>query len=114
MRARRRGWSSANVRRSTWIGEWRGPAKWHVERPKGIEPSPSVWKTEALPLSYGRAGPSERDPASAYRVGPPAPRRARGGSMHLHWPRHGVWRSLVAHSLWERGAVGSNPATPTV
>ena len=26
---------------------------------------------------------------------------------------HGVWRSLVAHSLWERGAVGSNPATPT-
>jgi hypothetical protein len=25
-----------------------------------------------------------------------------------------VWRSLVAHSLWERGAVGSNPATPTV
>ena len=28
--------------------------------------------------------------------------------------RHGVWRSLVAHSLWERGAVGSNPATPTV
>jgi hypothetical protein len=24
-----------------------------------------------------------------------------------------VWRSLVAHSLWERGAVGSNPATPT-
>ena len=26
----------------------------------------------------------------------------------------GVWRSLVAHSLWERGAVGSNPATPTV
>ena len=26
---------------------------------------------------------------------------------------NGVWRSLVAHSLWERGAVGSNPATPT-
>src|SRR3954468_7301394 len=26
---------------------------------------------------------------------------------------HGVWRSLVAHPLWERGAVGSNPATPT-
>lgn len=25
----------------------------------------------------------------------------------------GVWRSLVAHSLWVRGAVGSNPATPT-
>src|SRR5574342_1157562 len=27
-----------------------------VERPTGIEPAPSVWKTEALPLSYGRAG----------------------------------------------------------
>ncbi len=25
----------------------------------------------------------------------------------------GVWRSLVAHSLWVRGVVGSNPATPT-
>src|SRR5262245_10998829 len=33
------------------------PAKTWVERPKGIEPSPSVWKTEALPLSYGRALP---------------------------------------------------------
>jgi hypothetical protein len=26
----------------------------HVERLKGIEPSSSVWKTEALPLSYSR------------------------------------------------------------
>ena len=26
---------------------------------------------------------------------------------------HGVWRSLVAHLLWEQGAAGSNPATPT-
>jgi len=25
----------------------------------------------------------------------------------------GVWRSLVAHLLWEQGVVGSNPATPT-
>ena len=32
---------------------------------------------------------------------------------HLDSVRHGVWRSLVAHPLWERGAVGSNPATPT-
>ena len=25
----------------------------------------------------------------------------------------GVWRSLVAHVLWEHGAAGSNPVTPT-
>src|SRR5437899_667568 len=31
-----------------------------LERPTGIEPAPSVWKTEALPLSYGRAAPARR------------------------------------------------------
>ncbi len=25
----------------------------------------------------------------------------------------GVWRSLVAHLLWEQGVGGSNPLTPT-
>ena len=31
-----------------------------VERATGIEPAPSVWKTEALPLSYARTGGSHR------------------------------------------------------
>lgn len=26
--------------------------------------------------------------------------------------KHGHWRSLVAHSLWERGVEGSNPSCP--
>lgn len=29
-----------------------------MERPEGIEPSSSVWKTVALPLSYSRLEPS--------------------------------------------------------
>ena len=28
-------------------------------------------------------------------------------------PLVGVWRSLVAHLLWEQGVQGSNPCTPT-
>ena len=40
-----------------------------------------------------------------------AARNSRGGPAYTR--SDGVWRSLVAHSLWERGAVGSNPATPT-
>ena len=31
----------------------------------------------------------------------------------LH-PVHGMWRSLVAHLLWEQGVAGSNPAIPTI
>ena len=30
-----------------------------------------------------------------------------------HGLQIGVWRSLVAHVLWEHGAAGSNPVTPT-
>ena len=33
-----------------------GPTRVGVRRLKGIEPSSSVWKTEALPLSYSRSG----------------------------------------------------------
>ena len=28
-------------------------------------------------------------------------------------PTNGLWRSLVAHLLWEQGVAGSNPASPT-
>src|SRR6185312_6043628 len=48
------------------------------------------------------------------RLGPPSlPVTAAQRRGRLDSGRHGVWRSLVAHPLWERGAVGSNPATPT-
>ena len=31
-----------------------------------------------------------------------------------HNKKHGMWRSLVAHLLWEQGVAGSNPAIPTI
>ena len=34
-------------------------------------------------------------------------------SGYLVMQSFGTWRSLVAHPLWERGVVGSNPAVPT-
>jgi hypothetical protein len=50
----------------------------------------------------------------ALPIGSPSPPvTAAGLGGRLHSAGHGVWRSLVAHPLWERGAVGSNPATPT-
>ena len=33
--------------------------------------------------------------------------------MVVGFPGIGVWRSPVAHLLWEQGAGGSNPLTPT-
>ena len=58
----------------------------------------------------GRAVADHQEPArDAGRICP-APVIAR---VRLDLCGHGVWRSLVAHPLWERGAVGSNPATPT-
>src|SRR5439155_17132264 len=97
-RARR--WSPAGRVKAQELGRRLGPGPSTGERATGIEPAPSVWKTETLPLSYAREGPQ--------RTG-----RQPGAPSAYTSPRHGVWRSLVAHSLWERGAVGSNPATPT-
>ncbi len=34
--------------------------------------------------------------------------------MVVRFPGIGVWRSPVAHLLWEQGAGGSNPLTPTI
>ena len=38
------------------------------------------------------------------------PRLVQGAAGSLEF---GVWRSLVAHLLWEQGVGGSNPSTPT-
>src|SRR6266480_4414059 len=96
-----------------------------MERATGIEPAPSVWKTETLPLSYARGAPmTVPGPASDSRsalIGTTARETRRSGRHRMQFAAArtlsplapGVWRSLVAHSLWERGAVGSNPATPT-
>ncbi len=98
-----------------------------MERATGIEPAWPAWKAGALPLSYARA-PSDDgvyQPSGA-ACGLPDRHALRGNGVDGHKGAaigcgraaarrrcHGVWRSLVAHSLWERGAVGSNPATPT-
>src|SRR3989304_2750573 len=36
-----------------------------------------------------------------------------GGAWGLRQCPPGLWRSLVAHLLWEQGVAGSNPASPT-
>ena len=46
-----------------WSTEW-GQAQ--LERLKGIEPSSSVWKTEALPLSYSRVFRNGEHNAAAF------------------------------------------------
>src|SRR6478736_5173264 len=95
----------------------------------GIEPASSVWKTEALPLSYIRAGPPGRAAGPGYRLAGAPPRHARRPG-HAGWTGRttgrtggvrratrlrpdGMWRRLVARPLWERKVVGSNPAIPT-
>jgi hypothetical protein len=40
-------------------------------------------------------------------------RNDRSGGSALYTLPGGTWRSLVARSLWEREAAGSNPAVPT-
>src|SRR3712207_976325 len=90
-----------------------------LERVTGIEPAWPAWKAGALPLSYARVL-RNGGAAQAYllRASPWTGAVAeavtwRSRRLRLHNWCTGVWRSLVAHSLWERGAVGSNPATPT-
>src|SRR5688500_8982449 len=88
-----------------------------------IELTPSVWKTEALPLSYARVHPDHAGtPHQSTGCGRLAARGIRPPRVgccadrqadRIDFRAHGMWRSLVAHSLWERGAVGSNPAIPT-
>ena len=72
----------------------------------GIEPASSVWKTEALPLSYIR------------EVAP------KLGNLTILWDKitklsarlertSGMWLNLVEHLFWVQGVAGSNPVIPT-
>ena len=58
----------------------------------------------------------------ARSAGRQRPGRGAAGACETGWGRGtgyngcsvGVWRSLVAHLLWEQGVQGSNPCTPTI
>ena len=50
----------------------------------------------------------ERTLNSLWSLRYPSPEHEENCSIY-----HGDWRSLVAHSLWERRVVGSNPTSPT-
>ncbi len=118
------------------------PRDFTSEGMTGIEPALSVWKTEALPLSYiperstNSSTPLAKNQILATRIrfrrSEHLPGTHLGTSTEETHPsatpefafadlwdmifklsKHGVWRSLVAHSLWERRVAGSNPVTPT-
>src|SRR5699024_921112 len=106
------------------------------ERVTGIEPAPSAWKAEVLPLNYtrmvvplrsARAAPDEETVPNPAPAPPPgcAPVVSDDGSTGgrptasvclqagASGTTNGAWRSLVAHPLWERRVAGSNPVAPT-
>ena len=62
-------------------------------------------------------GPSQGRPCCWCRFDRTAT-QSSGGRTAVAWMigflEIGVWRSLVAHLLWEQGAGGSNPLTPTI
>ena len=94
--------ASASVSTSTHRRHW-----------KAAKSSRASARTRPSRASTDRNSPSGRAMDDDRPLDPTAVTAALCG-RRLDSGGHGVWRSLVAHPLWERGAVGSNPATPTL
>lgn len=67
--------------------------------------SPRSFSRRSRPFSPGQPGALAASGRAAL---------AKAGPFAYKTFRHGAWRSMVAHLLWEQGVAGSNPVAPTI
>ncbi len=112
----RRGWPA-------WCGERSGP---RITRgPRRGSPgtrtrnlrikSPMLCQIELATRSEASSWPAPARPPDSRIAGAQGWLSSRIAACRPAWqnPGYGLWRSLVAHLLWEQGVAGSNPASPT-